>query len=46
MLITNVFGAKEYGLSSIIGADTLHDEVDESLVHEPKFLVIAKKDTT
>ena len=46
MLIANVFRAKEYGLGSIISADTLHDKVDESLVHKPEFLVIAKKDAT
>ena len=46
MLIANIFRAKKYGLGNIIYADTLYDEVDESLVHKPVFLIIAKKSAT
>ena len=43
LLITNILRGKKHGLGSVIGANALHNEVDESLVHKPVVFVVAKK---
>lgn len=43
LLVPDILRREEHGLGSIIGANSLHDKVDESLVHEPVVFVVAKK---